>query len=65
MRAMNRMLKCPKCKQQTAYKHGGWAEDGRHYEEKQCNCGYRGQRKYMGLEMSKILRERLAESREV
>ncbi len=61
---MSRMLKCPRCTQQTARLSMGWAKDSRHYEQKRCNCGYEGQRKYMSLEMSNRLRERLAASRD-
>lgn len=58
---MPRGLKCPRCKQQTARISGGWAKDGRHYEQKVCNCGYEGQRKYMSLEMSSRLLKSLGE----
>lgn len=57
---MARMLKCPRCKHQSAYQSMGWAEDGRHFEQKRCNCGYEGQRRYMSLEMSNRLRKQLA-----
>ena len=56
---MARMLKCPRCKQKSAYISGGWAKDGRHYVQKRCGCGYEGQRKYISLEMSSRLLEAL------
>lgn len=59
---MARMLKCPQCKQQSAYISGGWTKEGRHYAQKICRqCGYEGQRKYMSLEASNRLRKRLNE----
>ena len=58
---MARMLKCPRCGRQTAWLSPGWAEDGRHYSQKCCNCGYEGRRKYMSLEASNRLREWLRE----
>ncbi len=54
---MARMLKCPKCGKQSAYKCGGWAKDGRYYGLKCCkNCGHEGPRKYLSLEASNRLR---------
>ena len=61
----NTLLKCPRCRRQLAYLTTGWAEDARHYEQKKCACGYKGQRKYLSLEMSNRLRERLSLSKEV
>ena len=58
---MARKLKCPGCGQQSAYEAGAWAADGRHYTQKRCSCGYEGRRKYQSLEVSKRLREMLAE----
>ena len=58
---MTRMLKCPLCQRQSAYKTMGWAKDGRHYSQKCCSaCGYEGKRSYSSLEMSNLLRERLS-----
>ena len=43
---MPKGLKCPKCKQQTAYHTYGTTKDARRYKQKLCNCGYKGARKY-------------------
>ena len=56
---MTTKWKCPRCKQQTARLTGCWAKDGRHYQQKVCNCGYQGTKKYMSLEASNRLKERL------
>ena len=45
------MLKCPRCKQHTAYKALEYANNGRQFSQKRCrSCGYEGQRRYMKLE---------------
>lgn len=45
-----RMLKCPRCKRQSAWLIFGIKrhENGthRHYKQKRCNCGYEGKPTY-------------------
>lgn len=49
---MARMLKCPRCKEQSAYKTQGRKtypdNTHQHYTQKLCPCGYEGQKKYGG-----------------
>ena len=46
-------LKCPQCRQHTAYKEWGFnGKLGRRYVQKLCGCGYKGQRKYYGRIMT-------------
>ena len=60
---MTKALKCPRCKQQTAWLSPGWAKDRRYFTSKHCSCGYEGLRKYFSLEMSNRLREASKERR--
>lgn len=46
-------LKCPSCKQQSAWLSYGFSEKiGRRHKQKLCVCGYEGKRTYWGRTMT-------------
>lgn len=55
---MRKGLKCPKCRQQTAWKFWGIArkdDEHRHYHMKHCSCGYEGKRVYGGVQQDNCI----------